>query len=223
MFEVADQIVVCDEDVPGPGPARAGQLLEHVLDWLHAHAPTMNHDDIAEVAAMGTASRGLDGQAGIVARAHQLVARHRRLGEIDPLRLAIDTVVVTAVEVPAESRPGVLGVSDEEHVHMGCTELGPNGGVRTAHHHPAPPPPERVGQLERSWRVHIHAGEADQIAGRIEIDGLDVLVDHSDVPVVGCERSDGQERQRRVGVARGNQRHRVLEPPERWPGGGIHE
>ena len=53
-------------------------------------------------------------------------------------------------------------------------------------------------ELFLTAELHAHSADADDVGLRLERNALDVLVDNLDVPILGRERSNRRESERRI-------------------------
>jgi len=74
---VADQIVVHEKDAMHPSFPQQIQLPADLLRLFGARPPPEHHDDVAELAAIGTAAGELHADAGVLLQRQQVVARWR--------------------------------------------------------------------------------------------------------------------------------------------------
>src|SRR5215472_10370016 len=79
LLLVANEVVVHDKY--GTSPSHVMQLIEfrkYLLGRLGAGAPSVNLDDVAELASEGAAARILDGHRAVIARFDETEVRHGR-------------------------------------------------------------------------------------------------------------------------------------------------
>jgi len=177
---VADEVVVDEEHLGRPEAMTLLDLRHDLRHRLHARAPAIHDDDVAELAVEGAAARELDRHRVVLVDVQQVEARRRRGGEIRLLIRAVFVPPAAGLVVLQKLRPGGLGLIDEEHVAAAAQLLGTERRVGAADHDETPAPAELVDDLEHALLVDDVAGDADDVGLDVEVDLLDVLVAERD-------------------------------------------
>ena len=129
------------------------------------------------------AARGegtMPGHVGI--RAEELDLRGPVVVQRGEVLHPVDTFHLSGFEIRDGLRPQVFGLPAHDSVAILQSFLWTIGGVDPAEHHGLPAFAKFRGELVRAWGVAGHHGDADQVAGLVEVDSLDRLIHELDVP-----------------------------------------
>jgi hypothetical protein len=216
---VPDQVVVHEVDVPAvPERVQGVELPEHLGGGLGPGHPSVQVDDVAELAVERATARVLDPDVQVAVELQEIEAGDRRARDVGETGRREQAALGPGHPGGEEVAQDLLGLP--EHPEVGrSVDLGGARGVGAAHHDGLAgrlhglDDPEGVGLLGQ------HAARHDQIGpgevGRVEL--LDVAVHQPNPPALGEQRRHRDEPQRGCRVPGAQELAGGLVVPERGP------
>ena len=189
----ADDVVVDDENALR---LDALDLFDDVVGAAQPVARAIERRHRAEVAVDRAAATGLHRLDEILA-AHEVTARHLQVGDVGQLLDLVVPLHLTLLEVLEDFRPDLFGFAADHGVDVAQRFLRHIGSVDAAHDHRDAALPEMAGDLVGARRERRHAGDADEIGVRVEVELLDRFVDDLDLVMIRRIGRDHRQVERR--------------------------
>lgn len=203
QLPVADEVVVHHEHVPAEAGLVEGlQLVQDLLGRLVPRLAPVHDDDVAELAALGTAAGHLDGHAVVGRHLEQVEPGDGGAGQAGLGRGLVAGLERGVLHVRRERGQEVRIFQLTQHEAGGELELrrfGEAGHERPAHHHGLVQPVAAFHHLLDAGAVDDHSTDEDHIrvADVVVRQFLDVLVHQAELPVLGHERGHRHQGERR--------------------------